>query len=103
MNDRIEALFDREHMIGHAYFLKDKGSTLHGDELPVVFRDRIIPLLTEYFFDDWSKVRAVLADDQCPNKPEWQFIHESEVADQVILPSMQACETNVSTTATQPP
>ena len=87
MNDRIEALFDREHMIGHAYFLKDKGSTLHGDELSAVFQDRIIPLLTEYFFDDWSKVRAVLADDQCPNKPEWQFIRESEVADEVVLPS----------------
>ena len=85
MNDRIEALFDREHMIGHAYFLKDKGNTLHGDELPAIFRDRIIPLLTEYFFDDWSKVRAVLADDQCPNKPEWQFIRESEVADEVVL------------------
>ena len=62
MNQRIEAIFDREHMIGHAYFLTETGTDL---DLPAVFRDRIIPLLTEYFFDDWSKVRAILADDRC--------------------------------------
>ncbi len=87
MNERIEALFDREHMIGHAYFFGDNGTTIDGNEFPGVFRDRIIPLLTEYFFDDWSKVRAVLADDRCPNNPEWQFISEREVPEKVVLPS----------------
>ena len=87
MNERIEALFDREHTIGHAYFLGDEGKTLDGNELPAVFQDRIIPLLTEYFFDDWSKVRAVLADDRCTNNPEWQFISEREVPEKVVLPS----------------
>lgn len=78
MNDRIEVLFDREHMIGHAYFLTDKGVTVDGDQLPSIFRDRIIPLLTEYFFDDWSKVRTVLADDQVTNS-EKQFIEEQKI------------------------
>jgi len=87
MNERIEALFDREHMIGHAYFFDDNGTTIDGNEFPRVFRDRIIPLLTEYFFDDWSKVRAVLADDRCPDNPEWQFISEREVPEKVVLPS----------------
>lgn len=79
MNRRIEAIFDREHMIGHAYFLRGKGATVSGDELPDIFRHRIIPLLTEYFFDDWARVRTVLADDQVDHQPETQFIRSSEI------------------------
>ena len=84
MNHRIEAIFDREHMVGHAYFLTETDTSL---DLPAVFQNRIIPLLTEYFFDDWSKVRAVLADDRCSGKEEWQFILEREVRDAVVLPN----------------
>ena len=73
MNERIEELFDREHMIGHAYFLKNRGETIRGDELPRIFEKKIIPLLTEYFFDDWSKVREVLADDEATNS-DTQFV-----------------------------
>lgn len=86
MNRRIEAIFDREHMIGHAYFLRDKGTTVSGDELPDIFRHRIIPLLTEYFFDDWARVRAVLADDQVEHLPERQFIRSSEI-DEGYIPN----------------
>ena len=64
MNERIEALFDREHTIGHSYFLDDHGETIQGFELPGIFKTKIIPLLTDYFFDDWSKVRRVLADEE---------------------------------------
>ena len=71
MNQRIEALFDREHTIGHAYFLS-------GEPLAETFRRRVIPLLTEYFFEDWSKVRAVLADDQASD-PAVQFIVARDV------------------------
>jgi dynein-related subfamily AAA family protein len=72
MNARIEALFDREHTIGHAYLLNlPKQAPM--DELASIFRNRIIPLLTEYFFDDWGKVRAVLADDQVSDKSQ-QFV-----------------------------
>lgn len=73
MNGRIEELFDREHMIGHAYFLRNTGETISGDELPRIFEKKIIPLLTEYFFDDWSKVREVLADDETTNV-DYQFV-----------------------------
>lgn len=40
-----------------------------------MFRNRIIPLLEEYFFEDWQKIRLVLADNQKPTSA--QFIAES--------------------------
>lgn len=76
MNRRIEALYDREHMIGHAYFLGlNSDPTL--EKLGHLFEHTIIPLLQEYFYDDYEKIRLVLGDN---NKPETeQFIHVSLV------------------------
>lgn len=76
MNARIEALFDREHTIGHAYFTNLE-PTASIDRLADVFEQKIIPLLTEYFFDDWSKVRAVLADDQIKDE-SLQFVTKNK-------------------------
>lgn len=57
MNDRIRFLMDREHQIGHTYFLGV--DDLEG--LKRIFQKQIVPLLQEYFYDDWAKVDAVLA------------------------------------------
>jgi 5-methylcytosine-specific restriction protein B len=66
MNRRVELLYDRDHCIGHAYFTPLKRVTpgLEFSELAAIFRNRIIPLLEEYFFDDWQKIRLVLGDNQ---------------------------------------
>ena len=59
MNRRIRVLLDREHQIGHTYLLGvDTLATLAS-----TFRTRILPLLQEYFYDDWEKIRAVLNDN----------------------------------------
>jgi 5-methylcytosine-specific restriction protein B len=71
VNERIEALYDRDHCIGHAYFTA-LGNVADGqtrfDALAATFRNRIVPLLEEYFFEDWQKIRLVLGDNQKPTK-----------------------------------
>ena len=59
MNERIRFLRDREHQIGHTYFLEVRGL----DGLRKVFQKQILPLLQEYFYDDWAKIAAVLGNN----------------------------------------
>ncbi len=65
LNERIEFLHDRDHVIGHAYLLHINTF----EQLCEVFRDQIIPLLQEYFYDDWRKIQQVLADTEPWGKP----------------------------------
>jgi len=65
INQRIEALLDAEHMIGHAYFMGILGVAASPDreiELSRVFRNNIVPLLQEYFFEDYERIAWVLND-----------------------------------------
>ena len=65
MNRRIEVLLGRDYMLGHAYFMPLVASpTLDG--LAGVFRKQVLPLLQEYFFEDWQKIAWVLNDHRKP-------------------------------------
>ncbi len=72
LNQRIEALLDREHCVGHAYFmpLEDDASL---SRLAQIFRQQILPLLQEYFFEDWQRIQWVLNDHR-KLKPEHRFV-----------------------------
>ena len=71
INERIEYLLDRDHQIGHAYLTNVQN---HAD-LCAAFRDRIIPLLQEYFFNDWAKIGLILGDNLAwGKKPDQRLI-----------------------------
>ena len=56
INARISLLMDRERQIGHTYLF----NVTDIESLAAKFRTAILPLLAEYFYDDWSKIRHVL-------------------------------------------
>ncbi|MEN8382574.1 AAA family ATPase [Acinetobacter radioresistens] len=59
INQRIEVLLDRDHCIGHANFMSLKKDCTR-EHLAAIFKQKIIPQLQEYFFDDWAKINMVL-------------------------------------------
>ena len=56
INERIRILHDRDHQIGHTYFIGVNDMT----SLARTFQNRIIPLLQEYFYENWEKIDLVL-------------------------------------------
>ena len=56
INKRIEVLIDKDHQIGHSYFIGIQNI----DDLKRTFKDKIIPLLEEYFYGDFGKIGLVL-------------------------------------------
>ena len=76
INERIGYLFDREHTIGHAFFTKlaDDPSI---DTLAGIFEKNVIPLLQEYFYEDYEKIQLVLGDNA--KEDEFKFILDRPV------------------------
>ena len=58
MNLRLELSKDRDHRIGHAFFM----GVTDAASFNQVFRRKVVPLLQEYFFNDIDGARYVLGD-----------------------------------------
>lgn len=76
INKRIEVLYDREHTIGHAFFtgLKDDPSC---SKLADIFKRSVVPLLQEYFYEDYSKIQLILGDNE-KSDDNYKFIRKNE-------------------------
>ena len=77
INERIVALKDREHQIGHSYFMKCKTE----EELKLVFKNKIVPLLQEYFYGDYKKIGRVLGNSFVKKEETPKFAEGFEYED----------------------
>lgn len=77
INQRIEYLFDREHTIGHSYFTAlAKESTI--DKLASIFLNSVVPLLQEYFYEDYGKIQLVLGDNG-KTEDQYKFVLDYDI------------------------
>ena len=77
INERIEILYDREHTIGHAMFLRlVQNPTI--EILASIFEKSIIPLLQEYFYEDYEKIQLILGDNGKKDNSK-KFILEEKI------------------------
>ena len=70
INGRIEKLLDKDYCIGHSYFMTIKNRQQPLDELKVIFQNKILPLLQEYFYGDWGKIMLVIGEKFVENKKD---------------------------------
>ena len=85
INERIEYLYDREHTIGHAVFLEKMENDkidIDINKLENIFKKNIIPLLQEYFYEDYEKIRIVLGDNA--KDEDKQFISAVSIPEDVF-------------------
>ncbi|MBA1245258.1 AAA family ATPase [Pseudomonas japonica] len=73
INRRIEVLLDRDHCLGHAYFFPLKADNSL-ERLGTIFRNQVLPLLQEYFFEDWERIGWVLNDQQAEDNGTQPFV-----------------------------
>lgn len=86
LNKRISVLLDRDHQIGHSYFIEEKYKDSNDSELETIWFDSIIPLLNEYFYSDWEKLQALLGNAK---KDNTSFI---KVVENVSFAKEYSCE-----------
>ncbi|HHQ4572925.1 TPA: AAA family ATPase [Aeromonas veronii] len=85
LNQRIEVLLDRDHGLGHAYFMPLKAAakpTL--EQLGTIFKTQILPLLQEYFFEDWQRIAWVLNDHR-KSRAEAMFLEPPKLDIKTLL------------------
>ena len=77
LNKRIMVLLDEDHMLGHSYFLNISKENSEYD-LYAVWYDKIVPLIQEYFYNDWDKIRLLLGEYDSAKKKGFVKALESE-------------------------
>lgn len=82
INGRIEKLLDKDYCIGHSYFMNIKDRKNPIDELRVIFQNKILPLLQEYFYGDWGKIMLVIGKEFVFKKTETAKFLTSEFTDE---------------------
>lgn len=84
INERITFLYDREHTIGHAFFTGLQGENAKLEKLQSVFEKSVIPLLQEYFYEDYQKIQLVLGDN-AKSSDDLKFILDEKVVAKSIF------------------
>ena len=90
LNERISILLDRDHQIGHSYFIKEKHKESRTEDLKEIWFDSIIPLLNEYFYGDWDKLQAILGEAKAD---ESSFIKKQTINKTTFAKEIDICET----------
>ncbi len=84
LNKQISVLLDRDHQIGHSYFINTKYNDENGnnniDTLKEIWFSEILPLLNEYFYGDWEKLCAILGTPKANNKSFIKKIEDVQFA-----------------------
>lgn len=83
INKRIEYLYDREHTIGHAFFTRLWNDNSM-DCLASIFKNKVVPLLQEYFYEDYEKIQMVLGDND-KSSDAYKFILDKKVKETDIF------------------
>lgn len=82
LNGRIEKLLDKDYCIGHSYFMNIQDRKNPIDELRMIFQNKILPLLQEYFYGDWGKIMLVIGKEFVLKKAETVKFLTSELTDE---------------------
>jgi len=90
INERIEFLIDKDHTIGHSYFLKLKDNQTI-EALARLFKNEIIPLLIEYFYGDFKKIQLVLGDNW-KSKSDSKFFNIKPSQQKILFGKEEAVE-----------
>ncbi|WP_417873696.1 AAA family ATPase [Xanthomarina gelatinilytica] len=92
INSRIEFLIDKDHTIGHSYFLKIKDNQTV-EALALIFKNEIIPLLTEYFYGDFEKIQLVLGENKdWRSKDDSKFFNKKPSQQKALFGKEEAVE-----------
>lgn len=86
LNARLTHFLHRDQTIGHAYFTKVREFA----GLRRVIAREILPLLQEYFYDDWRQIRLVLADHSV--EAEYQIVRQSTARPEELFPGAESAE-----------